>query len=126
MVLLYDSLPTRPIGQLALPASKGKFTNDLTFQVINTDQPALLSTEASKTLDALTLRADFIRKCPTSDPPQPLTTEPDSHQVSAAPPTPRYVNASLAYTRDLNSGIYFQELDITLSRSGLPRPTRRF
>ena len=39
--------------------------------------------------------------------------------------TSRYFNASLAYTRDLNSGIHFQELDLTLSRSGLPQPTRR-
>ena len=71
----YDSPPTRPIGQLTLQASKGKFTSNLTFQVIYTDQPALLSTEASIALDVLTLHADFIRKCSMSNPPLPPPTE---------------------------------------------------
>ena len=85
----YDSPPTRPIGQLTLQVSKGKFTSNFTFQVIYTDQPALLSTEASIALDVLTMHADFIRKCSISNPPQPLLTEPDSHQESAAgPPLP--------------------------------------
>ncbi|RMX40663.1 hypothetical protein pdam_00023530 [Pocillopora damicornis] len=84
----YDSPPTRPIGQLTLQASKGKFTSNLTFQVIYTDQPALLSTEASIALDVLTLHADFIRKCSISNPPLPPPTEPDSHQESAAGPLP--------------------------------------
>ncbi|CAH3153744.1 unnamed protein product [Pocillopora meandrina] len=85
----YDSPPTRSIGQLTPQASKGKFTSHLTFLVIFTDQPALLSTEASIALDVLTMHADFIRKCSISNPPQPLLTEPDSHQESAAgPPLP--------------------------------------
>ena len=78
-----------PLDQLTLQASKGKFTSNLTFLVIFTDQPALLSTEASIALDVLTMHADFIRKCSISNPPQPLLTEPDSHQESAAgPPLP--------------------------------------
>ena len=84
----YDSPPTRPIGQLTLQASKGKFTSNLTSQVIYTDQPALFSTEASIALDVLTLHADFIRKCSISNPPLPPPTEPDSHQESAAGPLP--------------------------------------
>ena len=49
------------------------------------------------------MHADFIRKCSISNPPQPLLTEPDSHQESATgpplppPPSPRYVRI-----RDIN------------------------
>ena len=57
----YDIPPTRLIGQLTLQASKGQFTSNLTLQVIYTDQPALLSTEASKALDHRRLNLTTIR-----------------------------------------------------------------
>ena len=39
---------------------------DLTFQVINMDQPALLSTYSRKTL-RVNIKADFVRKCSTTN-----------------------------------------------------------
>ncbi|RMX55270.1 hypothetical protein pdam_00021349 [Pocillopora damicornis] len=47
VILPYASPPIKPISQVTLQASKGKSTSNLTLQVINNDQPALLSTEAS-------------------------------------------------------------------------------
>ena len=47
-LLPYASPPIKPIGQVTLTASKGSSTCDLTFQIINTAQPALLSIEASQ------------------------------------------------------------------------------
>lgn len=90
VILTYASTPIKPIGQVTLQASKGSSASNITFQVINTDQPALLTAEAGKALCVLTLHVDFIRKCSTSNPSQPPTTDPDSHQESVAgrPPPP--------------------------------------
>ena len=74
VIIPYASPPIKPIGQITIEASKGNTTCTLTFQVIDTDQPTLLSTEASKTLGVLTLNADFIRKCSTTN---PLSQAPD-------------------------------------------------
>ena len=70
----------------------------------------------------LTLHTGFIRKYSISNCRLNLTTI--RNQQLGPSTTPGYVNASLAYTWDLNSGIHFQELNLTLSRSGLPQPTR--
>ena len=59
MILPYASPPLKPISQVTLQVSKGNFACSLTFQVINTDQPALLSTEASKALKVLTPQVEF-------------------------------------------------------------------
>ena len=88
VILPYASPPIKPISQVTLQASKGKSTSNLTLQVINNDQPALLSTEASIALGALTLHVDFIRKYFTSNPSQPLRTEPASHHESETGPLP--------------------------------------
>ena len=88
VIIPYASPPIKPIGQITLKASKGNTTCSLTFQVINTDQPALLSTEDSKALGVLTLNADFIRKCSTAKPPSPPTPDPGTHKDSAAGPPP--------------------------------------
>ena len=90
VILPYASPPIKPVGQVTPKASKGSTICNLTFQVIDTDQPALLSTEASKTLGVLTLNADFIRKCSTSNTPLPPMPGPETYQESAAgpPPTP--------------------------------------
>lgn len=88
MILPYASPPIKPVGQLTLKASKGSTTCNLTFQVIDTDQPALLSTEASKPLGLLTLNADFIRKCSANNTPPPPMTDPGTSQESAAGPPP--------------------------------------
>lgn len=88
MILHYASPPIKPVGQVTLKASKGSSTCNLTFQVINTDQPALLSTEASKALGVLTLNADFIRKCSTSNTPLPPIPGPETSQESTAGPPP--------------------------------------
>ena len=86
----YASPPIKPIGQTTIKACKDNTTCNLTctFQVIDTDQPALLSTEASKTLGVLTLNADFIRKCTTDDPPTPMMADPPTCNDSAAGPPP--------------------------------------
>ena len=94
VILPYASPPIKPVGQVTLKASKGSSTCILTFQVINTDQPALLRTEASKTLGVLTLNADFIRKCSTSTTPLPPLTGPETSQESAAGPPPPPPNTS--------------------------------
>lgn len=88
VIIPYASPPIKPIGQITLKASKGNTTCSLTFQVVDTDQPALLSTEDSKALGVLTLNADFIRKCSTAKPPSPPTPDPDTHKDSAAGPPP--------------------------------------
>ena len=94
VILPYASPPIKPIGQVTLTASKGSSACDLTFQIINTAQPALLSIEASKALGVLTLNADFIRKCSTSaTPPSPMSG-PIIHQDSAAGPLPAPPNTS--------------------------------
>ena len=80
----YASPPIKPICQIILKAGKGNTTCDVTFQVINTDQPALLSTEDSKALGVLTLNAYFIRKCSTAK--RPPTPDPGVHKDSAAGP----------------------------------------
>ena len=53
--------------QATLSASRGAFRCDLTFQVVNTDQPALLSTDTSKTLKVIAINADFAHKCSTNN-----------------------------------------------------------
>ena len=88
VILPYASPPIKPISQVTLQASEGKSTSNLTLQVINNDQPALLSTEASIALGAPTLHVDFIRKYFTSNPSQPLRTEPDSYHESETGPLP--------------------------------------
>ena len=50
VILPYANPPIKPIGQATLTASNGSSTCYLTFQVIDMDQPALLSTEAGKHL----------------------------------------------------------------------------
>ena len=74
VILPYASPPIKPIGHVTLTASKGRSTCDLTFHIINAEQPALLGIKASKTLGELTFNrdADFIRKCSTSNRPQCL------------------------------------------------------
>ena len=72
VILPYASPPIKPIGHVTLTASKGRSTCDLTFHIINAEQPALLGIKASKTLGVLTFNADFIRKCSTSNRPQCL------------------------------------------------------
>ena len=54
VILPYANPPIKPIGQTTLTASNGSSTCYLTFQVIDMDQPTLLSTEAGKTLGVLT------------------------------------------------------------------------
>ncbi|CAH3196771.1 unnamed protein product [Porites evermanni] len=44
VILPYASPPTKPIGHVTLTASKGRSTCDLTFHIINAEQPALLET----------------------------------------------------------------------------------
>lgn len=95
VILPYASPPIKPVGKVTLKASKGSTTCNLNFQVINTDQPALLSTEASKTLGMHTLNADFIRKCSASNTPLPLMTGPETFQESAAGPPPAPPNTSM-------------------------------
>ena len=46
---------------------KGNRQPQPTLQVVNTDQPALLSTKARKSLGVLAMNADFIRKCTSTD-----------------------------------------------------------
>ena len=86
VIIPYSRPPIKPIGQITLNARKGNTTCDLTFQVIDTDLPALLSTEDSKALGVLTVNADFIRKCSTAKPPS--TPDPGVHKDSAAGPPP--------------------------------------
>ena len=93
--LPYASPRIKPVGQVTLKASKGSSTCNLTFQVINTDQPALLSSEASKALGVLTLNADFIRKCSTSNSPLPPIPGPETSQESAAGPPPAPPNTQM-------------------------------
>ena len=88
VILPYASPPMKPIGQVTLTTMRGSSAFDLTFQVINTDQPALLSIEASKTLGVLTLNADFIRKCSTNTTPLTPVTSPEIHKSSATGPPP--------------------------------------
>ena len=90
VIIPYASPPIKPIGQTTIKACKDNTICNLTFQVIDTDQPALLSTEASKTLGVLTLNADFVRKCTTDDPPTPVMADPPTCNDSAAGP-PRYL-----------------------------------
>lgn len=100
VIIPYARLPIKPIGRITLNARKGNTTSDLTFQVIDTDQPALLSTEDSKALGVLTLNADFIRKCSTTKP--PLTPLPGVHKDSAAglPPIPQIPQSACGQTLD--------------------------
>ena len=86
VIIPYASPPIKPIGQITLIASKGNTTCNLTFQVIDTDQPALLSAEDSKALGVLILNAGFIRKCSTAKPLSSLTPDPGTHKDSAAGP----------------------------------------
>ena len=87
VIIPYASPPIKPIGQITIEASKGNTTCNLTFQVIDTDQPALLSTEASKALGVLTLNADFIRKCSTTNPfSHPTAERPTCNDSAVGPP----------------------------------------
>ena len=88
VIIPYASPPIKPIGQTTIEACKDSTTCNLTFQVIDTDQPALLSTEASKTLGVPTLNPDFIRKCGTDDPPSHPKADPPTCHDSAAGPSP--------------------------------------
>ena len=123
VILPYASPPIKPIGQITIEASKGSTTCNLTFQVIDTDQPALLSAEASKTLGVLTLNADFIRKCATTDPPTHPTADPPSGQdLAAGPPSipSRYFKANMAPARNYHHGVHLEELYHIISRTWLP------
>ena len=122
VIPLYDSPPTRPIGQPTLQASKGKLTKSLKL----TNQPYSVQRQAKHLMRQLYMR--------TSQGNVPQVTLPSHCRLNLTAIRnqqldllhhPRYVHASLAYTRDLKSGIHFLELDLTFSRSGLPRPTRR-
>lgn len=62
VILLHASPPIKAIAQVTLSASRGAFRCDLTLQVLNTDPPALLSTDGSKTLRVVAINADFVRK----------------------------------------------------------------
>ena len=98
VILLYASPPIKPVGQVTFKASKGSSTCNLTFQVIKTDQ---LSTEASKALGVLTLNADFIRKCSTSNTPLPPAPDDWPRNVPrigsrATPTTSKHFNVDLA------------------------------
>ena len=94
VILPYASPPIKPIGQVTLKTSKRSSSYNLTFQVIDTDQPALLSIEASKALGVLTLNADFVRKCSTNNTPPPPMGSPLANQESAAGPPPPAPNIS--------------------------------
>ena len=94
VILPYASPPIKPISKVTLKTSKGSSTYNLTFQVIDTDQPALLSIEASKALGVLTLNAYFVRKCFTNNAPLPLMSSPLANQESAAGPPPPAPNTS--------------------------------
>ena len=121
VIIPYASPPIKPIGQITLKAGKG----NTTFQVIDTDQPALLSIEDSKALGVLTLNADFTGKYSTAKPPSPLTPDPGTHKDSAAgpPDTPRYLEAHVARPRYFNQGVHFKELNLTFSSAWLPWPS---
>ena len=67
VIMPYASPPINPIGKITLKATRGTASRNLTLQVVDTDQPALLSTEASKSLSALAMNADFVRKCTATD-----------------------------------------------------------
>ena len=88
VIIPYASPPIQTIGQTTIEACKNNTTCNLTFQIVDTDQPALLSTEASKTLGVLTLNADFIRKCATATPPSHPAADPSACNYSAAGPSP--------------------------------------
>ena len=92
VILPCASPPIKPICHVTLTASKGRSTCDLTFHIINAEQPALLGIKASKTLGVLTVNADFIRNCSTS------TTQPSPmsslNRDSAAGPPPAPLNTS--------------------------------
>ena len=85
------SPPIQPIGQTTIEACKNNPTCNLTFQIVDTDQPALLRTEANKTLGVLTLNADFIRKCTTATPLSHPAANPSTCNYSAAEPS-RYLH----------------------------------
>ena len=59
----YAGPSIHPIGQIKLKSTRSSYVETLTFQVINTSQPALLSVDASKKLGALSLDADFVHRC---------------------------------------------------------------
>ena len=88
VIMPYASPPIQPIGQTTIEACKNNTTCNLTFQIVDTDQPALLSTEASKTLGVFTLNADFIRKCATATPLSHPAADPSTCNYSAAGPSP--------------------------------------
>ena len=88
VIIPYASRPIQPIGQTTIEACKNNTTCNLTFQIVDTDQPALLSTEASKTLGVLTLDANFIRKCDTATPLSHPAADPSTCNYSAAGPSP--------------------------------------
>ena len=87
VIIPYASPPIQPIGQTTMEACKNNTTCNLTFQIVDTDQPALLSTEASKTVGVLTLNADFIRKCATATPLSHPAADPSTCNYSAAGPS---------------------------------------
>ena len=84
----YASPPIKPVSQVTLTATKNNYTRTFTFQVVDTEQPALLSTEASKALGVLTLNADYIRQCSTTSTPQSQSANgsTDTSESAVGPP----------------------------------------
>ena len=66
-------------------STRSSYVKTLTFQVINTSQPALLSVDASKKLAALSLDANFVRRC-TSRAANETLTEQDITASAFGPP----------------------------------------
>ena len=54
VILLYASPPIKPVGQVTLQASKGSTSCNLTSQIIDIDQSALLSKEQCSPFQAVT------------------------------------------------------------------------
>ena len=86
----YAGPPIYPVGQVTLEARRGNNVGILTFQVIDTTQPALLSVSASKNLGVLSLDADFAYKCSPSTTDVPASTQTEAATIESAvgPPPP--------------------------------------
>lgn len=122
VILPYASPPIKPIGHVTLTASKGRSTYDLTFHIINAEQPALLGIKASKTLGELTFNrdAEFIRKCSTSNRPQCLALI--KIRLLAHPQPLQTLQIGFGLSLEL----YFRELPLHLSGTWVPWPTVDF
>ena len=86
----YAGPPIYPVGQVTLEARRGNNVGILTFQVIDTTQPALLSVSASKNLGVLSLDADFAYKYSSSTTGVPASTQTEATTIESAvgPPPP--------------------------------------